>query len=80
MGMSNVSIRELRNHGGQVIERARRGEHVTITKDGAPVAELRPLPSSALPAEVLIARRRNLPVVDAAALRADIDAVVDTGL
>jgi len=78
--MTSVSIRDLRNHGGEVVERARRGEHVVITRDGTPVAELRPLPPAALSAELLIARRRNLPAVDTERLRADIDAVVDASL
>jgi prevent-host-death family protein len=40
--MTNVSIRELRNHGGDVVDRGSRGEAVTITRVGKPVAELRP--------------------------------------
>jgi len=39
--MRNVSIRDLQNHGGEVIDRVVRGERVTITKDGRAVAELR---------------------------------------
>ncbi len=51
-----------------------------VTKDGRPVAELRPLPRrSAGPAE-LIERRRHLPAIDPAALRADIDALIDPEL
>ncbi len=78
--MSNVSIRDLRNHGGDVVERACRGERVTITRDGTPVAELRPLAPRALSAEVLIARRGNLPAIDAERLRGDIDATIDAEL
>ncbi|MCC6184817.1 MAG: type II toxin-antitoxin system prevent-host-death family antitoxin, partial [Microthrixaceae bacterium] len=32
--MSEASIRELRNHGGEVVDRVRAGEVVTITRDG----------------------------------------------
>jgi prevent-host-death family protein len=78
--MSVVSIRELRNHGGAVVDRASRGEQITITRDGTPVAELRPVDPPALPADVLIARWRAVPGVDPVALRADVDAVVDPGL
>jgi len=46
------------------------------TRDGTPVAELRPLPRRDLPAAELVARRRNLPDL----LRADLDAVLDTSL
>jgi prevent-host-death family protein len=70
--MANVTIRELRNQGGQVVDRAARGERITITRSGRPVAELRPL-RSPLTADVLIERARRLPHVDPVALREDID-------
>lgn len=73
-------MRELRNKGGEVLDRVERGEHVIVTRDGHPVAELRPLPRrSAGPAE-LIERRKHLPHVDPEALRRDIDAVLDPSL
>jgi prevent-host-death family protein len=74
--VAEVSIRDLRNHGGDVIDRVASGERITVTRSGKPVAELRPL-RSAVPAEVLIQRRHHLPAVDPRALRADIDALVD---
>jgi prevent-host-death family protein len=43
--MPNVTVRDLRNHGGRVLERVVGGESVTVTLDGRPVAELRPLPA-----------------------------------
>lgn len=78
--MSDVSIRELRNRGGDVVDRAARGEQITITRAGQPVAELRPVASTPLTAEALLERWRRLPPLDAAALRADIDAILDSGL
>jgi prevent-host-death family protein len=75
--MSEVSIRDLRNHGGEVVDRAARGESITITRAGTPVAQLRSLPPRPLSAEQLLARWQRLPAVDAAALRADIDATLD---
>ena len=78
--MPSVTVRELRNKGGEVLDRVARGEHVIVTRDGRPVAELRPLPRpSARPAE-LIERRRRLPRMDPEALRRDIDTVVDPTL
>jgi prevent-host-death family protein len=74
--MADVTIRELRNNGGDVVDRAARGERVIITRSGRPVAELRPL-RPPLSAEVLIERRRGLPRVDPDRLRADIDEVLD---
>ena len=73
-------MRDLRNHGGDVIDRVERGETVIVTRAGVPVGELRPLPRPRLSARSLLTRWRSVPVVDAAALRADVDAVLDPGL
>lgn len=78
--MSTVSIRDLRNHGGEVIDRAQRGERLTITRDGKPVAQLVALPRSAAPLDELRRRRAKLPHIDPAALRRDIDDVLDPEL
>ncbi|MDR2974860.1 MAG: type II toxin-antitoxin system prevent-host-death family antitoxin [Propionibacteriaceae bacterium] len=47
--MSTVSVRDLRNHGGEPLARVQRGESLTVTSDGHPVARLTPLPSAAPP-------------------------------
>lgn len=78
--MPEVSIRELRNHGGDVVDRVAAGERLTITRSGRPVAELRPVHGTAATAAVLLRRWRRLPAVDAAALRADLDATLESGL
>lgn len=78
--MAEVTIRELRNHGGEVVDRAARGEQITITRAGKPVAELRPAPRQPLTAEALLARWHRLPPVDYRALRADLDEVMDPAL
>ncbi len=78
--MTDVSIRDLRNNGGDVVDRAARGEQITITRAGKPVAELRPLPRPRLAAEALLARWRQLPPVDPIVLRADIDNLLDPSL
>lgn len=78
--MGEATVRQLRNEGGQVLDRVVAGERVTITRDGHPVARLEPLPAARLSAAVLVARFRRLPPLDAARLRADVDAVVDQGL
>ncbi|WP_374010873.1 type II toxin-antitoxin system Phd/YefM family antitoxin [Leifsonia sp. LS-T14] len=75
--METVSVRDLRNHGGDILDRVARGEHLTITRDGTAVAQLSPLPSPGRALSVLMAERRTLPPVDPRALRADIDDVVD---
>lgn len=78
--MSEVSIRDLRNHGGDVVDRAARGERITITRSGRPVAELRRLDLEPLTAEELIARRRNLPRVDYEEMRTELDSIIDPSL
>jgi prevent-host-death family protein len=78
--MAEVTIRELRNHGGEVVDRAARGEQITITRAGKPVAELRPVQRQSLTAETLLARWHRLPPVDYRALRADLDEVMDPTL
>lgn len=75
--MADVTIRELRNHGGDVIDRVERGEQLTVTRAGRPVAELRPLRPIGLTREQLIERRQTLPLVDPADLRTDVDAIID---
>jgi prevent-host-death family protein len=78
--MRRVTIRDLRNHGGDVVEHAARGEPVTITRAGKPVAELHAIPKAALSAEALLDRRRRLPKVDPVALRRDLDRALDSSL
>jgi prevent-host-death family protein len=78
--VAEVSIRELRNHGGEVVDRAARGEQITITRTGKAVAELRAVSPAPLSAETLLRRRRLLPRVDPVALRGDIDELLDAGL
>ncbi len=78
--MASVSIRELRNHGGDVVDRVERGEQVTITRAGKAVAELRPVARPPQAAAALVERWSRLPWVDPGALRSDIDQVLDPRL
>lgn len=78
--MADVSIRELRNHGGDVVDRVARGERVTVTRSGKPVAELRPLGREPLARDVLVERWHRLPLVDPGRLRTDIDELIEPAL
>lgn len=78
--MGEVSIRDLRNHGGEVIDRVVHGERLTVTRDGHQVAELRPLEHRPLRADVLIERWARLPRFDPDALRRDLDRAIDSRL
>ena len=78
--MDVVSVRDLRNHGGEVLSRVERGESLTVSRDGVDVAELRPLRRrSPRPAE-LIERRRHLRPVDPDDLRRDLDEILNSSL
>jgi prevent-host-death family protein len=75
--MAEVTIRELRDHGGEVVDRVAKGEQITITRDGRPVAELRPVSRQPLTAGTLLARWHELPPVDYRATRAELDEAMD---
>jgi len=78
--MADVSMRDLRNHGGEVIDRVEAGERVRVTRAGRPVAELRPLQRRAIDSKTLLGRWRNLPHVDPEAFRDDVESVIDPSL
>ena len=72
--MDRITIRDLRNHGGAVVDRVLAGEALVVTRDGAPVAELRPVARPRLSASTLLERwRRRI-------FRADLDRVLDASL
>jgi prevent-host-death family protein len=78
--MAEVTIRELRNHGGDVVDRVAAGERIVVTRSGRPVAELRPVRGGRLTASALLQRWRRLPPLDPNALRRDVDATLDPAL
>lgn len=75
--VADVSVRDLRNHGGEVIDRVVAGERLTITRDGRRVAELRRVGRTPLPAAVLVERWSQLPAIDPAQFRRDVDEILD---
>lgn len=78
--MNEISIRDLRNHGGEMVDRVAHGERMTVTRDGKPVALLVPLGREPLSASVLIKRWSQLPEMDPGSLRRDIDTAIDQSL
>jgi prevent-host-death family protein len=80
MAKHEVTVRDLRNHGREVLERVLAGESLTVTRAGRAVAELRPLRAQPLSASELVRRRRHLPDVDPNRLREDVDRWVDMEL
>jgi prevent-host-death family protein len=77
MAGSRVTVRDLRDHGGDVLERVSGGETLVVTRAGVPVAELRPLCAPTGTSEALLERWRRLKPLDAERLRADIHTVID---
>ncbi len=78
--MDTVTVGELRNHGGAVLDRVQAGERLIVSRAGRPVAEIRPLPRRGPAPAALLERWRRLPHVDPAALRRDIDRLIDPSL
>ena len=77
--MNEVSVRELRNYGGQILNRVEGGESMTITRDGTPVALISPLRQPRLSATALLADWKNVPLISSAALRDDLDKALNMG-
>jgi prevent-host-death family protein len=76
--ISEINQRELRNDSGKVLRRVQAGETFIVTRNGTPIAELKPIPPRRfVPRSVLAASSANAPHIDFARFRADLDAVVD---
>ena len=73
-----ISQRELRNDSAAVLRDVQAGQTITVSRNGMPVAELRPVPGRRfVPRSVIADAARRAPRVDLSTLRADLDAVVD---
>jgi prevent-host-death family protein len=73
-----ISQRELRNQSAAILREAQAGQTIIITRNGVPVAELRPIqPRRFAPRAVIAEAAVRAPRVDATRFRADLDAVVD---
>ena len=76
-----ITQRELRNDSAAVLREVQSGQTLVVTRNGTPVAEIRPLPPRRfVPRTVIADAARRAPPVDYARLRADLDAVVDPAL
>jgi prevent-host-death family protein len=77
-----IAQRELRNDNAKVMDAVTAGETFVVTRNGEPVAELRPLRASRRTfiskAEVAALATANVRI-DRDAFRADLDAVIDQG-
>lgn len=74
-----ISQRELRNDSSAVLREVQAGHTIVVTRNGVPIAELRPVPPRRfVPRAVIADAGRRAPRVDAERLRADLDAIVDS--
>jgi len=74
----SITLRELRNDSSAVLRDVQAGQIIVISRNGVPVAELRALPPRRyVPRAVIADAARRAPRVDAARLRADLDAAVE---
>lgn len=73
-----ISQRELRNDSGAILRDVQAGQTIIITRNGVPVAELRPIAPRRFATRALIAdAAARAPHIEAGRFRADLDAVVD---
>lgn len=73
-----ITQRELRNDSAAVLREVQAGQTLLVTRNGVPVAELRPVPPRRfVPRAVIAAAAERAPRVDLERFRADLDAIVD---
>lgn len=73
-----INQRELRNASAQVLREVQAGQTVVVTRNGQPIAELRPIqPRRFAPRSSLAEAAASAARIDAKRFRADVDAIVD---
>ncbi len=73
-----ITQRELRNQSAAVLREVEAGRTVIVSRNGTPVAELRPIrPRRFVPRSTLAEAVGRAPRIDAGRFRADLDAVID---
>ncbi|MEU6560973.1 type II toxin-antitoxin system Phd/YefM family antitoxin [Nocardia nova] len=76
--MKTISQRDLRNDSGRILDAVEAGQTYTVSRNGKPVGELRPLARRTfVPVAELNRTAAHLPPMDYAAFRADLDAMID---
>lgn len=73
-----ITQRELRNDSAAVLRAVQAGQTMIVTRNGTPVAELRPVsPRQFVPQTVIAEASSRAPRIDAKRFRADLDTAVD---
>lgn len=76
-----ITQRELRNDSATVLREVEAGRTVVVTRNGTPVAELRPIRLRRFVPRAAIADAQGCaPRIDAGRFRADLDAVIDQSI
>ena len=78
-----IAQRDLRNQNAQIIAAVEAGASFVVTRNGTPVAELRPLAAGRrrfVPRAELATVAAAGPRIDAAAFRYDLDATIEQNL
>jgi prevent-host-death family protein len=73
-----ITQRELRNQSAAVLREVEAGQTIVVTRNGTPVAELRPIrPPRFVPRATIAEAAARAPGIDAGRFRTDLDAVID---
>lgn len=73
-----ITQRELRNDSAAVLREVENGHALIVTRNGTPVAELRPVGRQRfVPRERIALAARRAPPIDARRFRDDVDSLVD---
>lgn len=76
-----ITQRELRNQSAEVLREVEAGRSFILTRNGTPVAELRPIrPRRFVPRATIADASARAPRVDARQFRDDLDAVIDQNI
>ena len=76
-----ITQRELRNQSAAVLREVEAGRTIVVTRNGTPVAELRPIRARRfVPRATIAEAAARAPGIDAGRFRADLDAVIDQRL
>lgn len=76
-----ITQRQLRNDSGEIMRELDRGESFIVTRNGAPVGELRPTQRRQfVPKAAVMAALAGVSRMDYDSFRADVDRFVDQGL
>jgi prevent-host-death family protein len=76
-----ITQRELRNDSAAVLREVQAGQTLIVTRNGTPIAELRPVPPRRFVPRAVIADTAALaPRIDATRFRRDLDRIVDTSV